>query len=227
MEHNKKTWIEITGTMFLLIVMFAALTYRSALSVGMLCIALVQRVSFKSDQCLLFWTALCLSVFPLLPVVEPYPRIYVVLLSILVAIALITWKLPWGYIKMIEVCRLVTAGFVYVGVIDGRRWMSWLILISTPLCICNYPAKTKERILAIASGFFCPLTLLSAYYEPLFFLTLTAHLLSWPNTRTSIPGLQSRSTLTTEELLNAAFFVSFYKSYTFYVKLKVSLPSNF
>lgn len=76
--NNKYYWTIIAEIIFLLVVMFISLTYRSVLSIGMLCIILTQKIVLKNTQNLFFWTALSLTVFPLLPVVEPYPRIYIV-----------------------------------------------------------------------------------------------------------------------------------------------------
>lgn len=111
--------------------------------------------------------------------------------------------------KIMDIIRLAITSLVYAEFIDGRNWISWIILISTPFCIWYHPIETKKRMLGIMFGLFCPLTLLSASYEPLFFLILTINLLCWLN---MVPIKQKRAkddTLTTEDLIKAACFVSF------------------
>jgi hypothetical protein len=112
--------------------------------------------------------------------------------------------------KIMEILRLIITSLVYTGFIDGRYWISWIILLSTPLCICYYPTEIKSRMLGIMSGFFCPLTLLSASYEPLFFLTLTINLFYWLQ---AVPTISKTSgNIITKDLIKAAIFVSFLKN---------------
>ncbi|KAG7200113.1 hypothetical protein KM043_000557 [Ampulex compressa] len=75
---GKEALMESTGVIFLLAIMYAGLTYRYMLSIGMLCTTLLQSVLFQNASPSLFWTGLLLAIFPLLPAVEPYPRVYIV-----------------------------------------------------------------------------------------------------------------------------------------------------
>lgn len=110
------------------------------------------------------------------------------------------------YWKVIEILRFTMTGLVYTEFIDGRNWVSWLILASTPIYVWFSPIETKERISRIVFGLFCPLSLLSASYEPFFFLTIALHLLSWPHSDT--PTIQrNEGPLSTKELSRAAIFM--------------------
>lgn len=77
-HSNKRYWSMGVEIILLLATMFVGLTYRSILSVGILCIGFSHKILVKNTQKLFLWTALCLAIFPLLPVVEPYPRVYIV-----------------------------------------------------------------------------------------------------------------------------------------------------
>lgn len=111
--------------------------------------------------------------------------------------------------RIIEILRLIITCLVYIELIDGRYWISWFILLTTPLCIWYYPIQTEKRTLGIMLGLFCPLTLLSASYEPLFFITLAINLISWLEaTSTTSKSLGEQKI--TENLIKATFFVSFY-----------------
>lgn len=115
---------------------------------------------------------------------------------------------------IMEIARLVVTSLVYAGYIDGRHLVSWLILLTTPLCIWCYPTEAKTRMLGITLGLFCPLALLSASYEPLFLLTLAFHLLSWSRVApTNVLKRPQGDALTTGDLTEAAFLVSFSQKY--------------
>uniref|UniRef100_V9IA09 GPI ethanolamine phosphate transferase 1 n=2 Tax=Apis cerana TaxID=7461 RepID=V9IA09_APICE len=152
--NNKYYWTLIAEIIFLLVIMFIGLTYRSVLSIGMLSIILTQKIVLKNTKNLFFWTALSLAVFPLLPVVEPYPRIYIVILSMCIVTIIIILKIQSKYRKAIEIFRLTITGLIYLEFIDGRNWISWTILLTTPLYICIYPIQSKERMQGIMLGFF-------------------------------------------------------------------------
>lgn len=109
--------------------------------------------------------------------------------------------------KTIEILRLIVTSLVYTEFLDGRYYISWIILLTTPLCIWSYSTKDKKRLLGIMFGFFCPLTLLSASYEPLFFIILTINLLYWLQTISKRSGITQQTI--TKDLIRAAFFVSF------------------
>lgn len=206
--NNKYYWTLIAEIIFLLVIMFIGLTYRSVLSIGMLCIILTQKIVLKNTQNLFFWTALSLAVFPLLPVVEPYPRIYIIILSMCIVTIIIILKIQSKYKKAIEIFRLTITGLIYLEFIDGRNWISWTILLTTPFYICIYPMQSKERMQGIMLGFFCPFVLLSASYEPCFFIILALHLSCWLQSNSSIQYHQStKNALTIEELLKAAIFM--------------------
>ncbi|XP_033328137.2 GPI ethanolamine phosphate transferase 1 [Megalopta genalis] len=207
-ENDSQSWSKIAGIVLLLATMFLGLAYRSVLTVGMICTAVIQKVVLKRTR-YLFWTALSLAVFPLLPVVEPYPRVYIVLSSICIMIVLAFFKLGSHSRMAMEILRLIITGLIYFGFIDGRSWMSWLLLFTTPLYICTGSTELKTRMHEVVFGFFCPLVLLSASYEPLFFILLGVHLSCWP--RNSIYSSQDHrrtdSSITMEELLKAAIFM--------------------
>lgn len=108
--------------------------------------------------------------------------------------------------RIMEILRLIVTSLVYTEFLDGRYWILWIILLTTPLCIWYYPTETKRRMLGIMLGFFCPLTLLSASYEPLFFIILTINLLCWLQATSRSSGNTQKIT---KDLIKAAFFVSF------------------
>lgn len=207
-QNSKRSWIEVAGIILLLATMFMGLTYRATLSVGMLLVAIMKKMTYKATRDFL-WTALSLAIFPLLPVVEPYPRVYVVQLSICVVAVMVAFKVESKCRKIIEILRLVLTGLTLLEFIDGRSWISWAILLTTPLHICTYPTELKERMQGVVLGLFCPLVLLSASYEPFFFIILAVHLSCWPRSNAvSIQRYQdTKCLLTMEELLTAAIFM--------------------
>lgn len=198
--------MEIGGTLFLLVTLFIGLSHRFALSMGMLSTIFIQTARLKNMEPPMFFTSLALCVFPLLPVVEPYPRVYIVMIGIGVTMLIVLINEKSQTRKIMEILRLIVTSLVYAEIIDGRYWISWIILLTTPLCILCYPTEPKGRVLGIMLGFFCPLALLSASYEPLFFLTLAINLLGWMQTApTTLKSLDD--TLTTNDLINAALFM--------------------
>ncbi|XP_014480211.1 PREDICTED: GPI ethanolamine phosphate transferase 1 isoform X2 [Dinoponera quadriceps] len=208
-RNKRKLLVEIGGMLFLLAILYIGLTYRFALSIGMLSTILIRRVQSQHAQSPVFLsTSLALCVFPLLPVVEPYPRVYIVMISICLTISIVVLHETSRSRRIMEILRLVVTGFVYTKFIDGRHLVSWVILLTTPLCIWQYPTEVKARMLGITLGLFCPLALLSASYEPLFLLTLTGNLYCWL-TLTSPTALKHSkgSTTITEDLIEAAFFM--------------------
>ncbi|KAK2576053.1 hypothetical protein KPH14_007394 [Odynerus spinipes] len=205
-QNMQKFVTEVGGTIFLLFTMFMGLTYRVALSAGMLFIILMQKVILGEIHNVLLWSGLGLAVFPLLPIVEPHPRIYIVLTGICIMICRVTLKHQLKYKKAIEIIRLIITGLIYLKLIDGRHWVSWIILATVPLCTWTYTANAMDRIEGIIIGLFCPLSLLSASYEPLFFLTLAVHLLHWP------PFIEdfdktTKNILSATDFAKAAFFM--------------------
>lgn len=146
------------------------------------------------------------------------------IIGVCIAIAIVIINEMPRYQKVIEIVRLVITTFVYMEFIDGRYWISWIILLTTPLGIWFYPIETKKRTLGIMLGFFCPLTLLSSSYEPIFFMTLTINLICWLEV-TSTTSRSSGEQKITGNLVKAAFFVSFYhllekyfKYHNFFIK---------
>ncbi|XP_015185779.1 PREDICTED: GPI ethanolamine phosphate transferase 1 isoform X2 [Polistes dominula] len=91
---------------------------------------------------------------------------------------------------------------------DGRHWISWIILASAPLFIWTYTVNEKNRIEGITIGLFCPLSLLSTSYEPLFFLTLAMHLLHWPLfIQDNKFDEMTDNVLSSKDFIKAAFFM--------------------
>lgn len=115
-------------------------------------------------------------------------------------------------IKAVESLRLITAAAVCLELIDGRRFVSWVILASTPLCICAYPAEPKTRLYGVALALLPNFALLSASYEPLFLIALTGHLLCWPlPTDENLKRSPRKDTpaMSIEDFVKAGAFVSF------------------
>lgn len=77
-RNKKKLFIDIGGTLLLLVTLFVGLTYRFALSIGILSLILIRIAKSKNVPVSMIWTSIALCAFPLLPVVEPYPRVYIV-----------------------------------------------------------------------------------------------------------------------------------------------------
>ncbi|XP_071558894.1 GPI ethanolamine phosphate transferase 1 [Temnothorax nylanderi] len=199
--------IDIGGTLVLLVLLFVGLTYRFAFSIGILLLMLIRASKSEDVPASMIWTSLALCVFPLLPVVEPDPRVYIVIIGVcVVAIGIVIINELSRSQKIMEILRLVITSLVYIEIIDGRHWISWIILLTTPLCIWYYPIETKKRMLGIMLGFFCPLTLLSASYESVFFVTLTINLICWLEV-TSTTSRSLRERKITEDLIKAAFFM--------------------
>lgn len=71
-------FIDIGGTILLLVLLFIGLTYRFAFSINILLLILLRAIKSEDVSAAMVWTSLGLCVFPLLPVVEPSPRIYIV-----------------------------------------------------------------------------------------------------------------------------------------------------
>lgn len=164
----------------LILIMFAGLIYRTFFTFAMLYIVLLQKILLSGGNSWFLTTGLFLAVFPSLPVVESEPRIILVLIS-LFFIGFISFKRESsGKIKCLEITRLILTGLVYVEILDGRSWISWLILFSTPICIWMYALEFDEIIMGVALHLSCPLVLLSTSYEPLFFLVLAYHFHYWP-----------------------------------------------
>ncbi|XP_072767343.1 GPI ethanolamine phosphate transferase 1 [Anoplolepis gracilipes] len=203
-RSRKKLFIEVGGTLLLLVILFVGLTHRFVLSIGILSLILIQIAKSQNVPASMIWTSIALCVFPLLPVVEPYPRVYIVVIGIFIAMSIMIINETSQSRRLMEILRLIVTSLVYIKFLDGRDWISWIILLTTPLCIWYYPTETKKRILGIMLGFFCPLTLLSASYEPLFFITLTINLLCWLET-TSRSSENTRKI--TRDLIKAAFFM--------------------
>ncbi|XP_076164323.1 GPI ethanolamine phosphate transferase 1 isoform X2 [Ptiloglossa arizonensis] len=207
-QNDKHLWVKVIGIILLLAIIFMGLTYRFILSVGILCTALIQNMILKKTRNFC-WTAVFLAVFPLLPVVEPYPRIYIVFFSICIVTIIVALQIQSKYRKAVDIFRLIITGLTCLEFIDGRSWVSWAILLTTPLQICTYSIELKERMQGVMLGFFCPLTLLSTSYEPFFFIFLALHLSCWPQSNV-LPNQsyqRTKNILTVEELLKATIFM--------------------
>ena len=114
-------------------------------------------------------------------------------------------------LKIIEGLRFIFTGLVCIEYIDGRSWIAWTILFSTPICIWMYPLDPRKRIIGVAFQLLCPLALLSASYEPLFFLTLAGHLLCWPLYKEHRELEGNLRNMSIQDLIKAASFVSFFE----------------
>ncbi|XP_012273342.1 GPI ethanolamine phosphate transferase 1 isoform X2 [Orussus abietinus] len=200
----------LTGIVFLMGMMFLGLTHRWVFGVGMLAVTAIQRILLKEKNPVLVLTGIWLASFPVLPVVEPHPRIYVVFTSLAVAaISLAFNKFVNTPLKAVEIVRIGVTTLVLTGYIDGRSWVSWIILFTTPLGIWLYPSKIDNRIMGIVYELLCPLILLSASYEPLFYLVLAAHLLSWPFPTLTTEWMCKKHLLRIRDLTKASFFMMY------------------
>lgn len=77
-RDTTKLVINIGGTLLLLLMLFIGLTHRFAFSIGIILLMLIRVAKSKDVSASIVWTSLGLCVFPFLPVVEPYPRVYIV-----------------------------------------------------------------------------------------------------------------------------------------------------
>ncbi|XP_048507582.1 GPI ethanolamine phosphate transferase 1-like isoform X2 [Athalia rosae] len=206
-------WYWIAGTLLLTTVMSFGLEFRWALGAATLGSCAMQAALFKNADHRLIWTAIILSTFPLLPVVGSQPRIYFVLLALLIGgLTMMVSKHHniGNLLKIVELVRFGTAALVCLNFVDGRTFISWLILVSTPLCVFAHPVGPKQRIFGVGLAFLPTLALLSVSYEPLFLVALTAHLLSWPlptATDSNGPVRAGKKTLCVEDYPKAAFFM--------------------
>lgn len=80
LDGTKFNWPTVIGIAFLIIIMSLGLFFRWILSIGMVVTAIIkstttQDVNSHTSQP---WTALILAIFPILPVVEPHPRTWIV-----------------------------------------------------------------------------------------------------------------------------------------------------
>lgn len=77
-RDTTKLVINIGGTLLLLLMLFIGLTHRFAFSIGILLLILIRVAKSKDVSAPMVWSSLGLCVFPFLPVVEPFPRVYIV-----------------------------------------------------------------------------------------------------------------------------------------------------
>ncbi|XP_046492367.1 GPI ethanolamine phosphate transferase 1 isoform X1 [Neodiprion pinetum] len=212
-------WYWIGCTISLTSIMSFGLTMRWIFGAATLCMCVIQGVLFKDADRFLPWTTIVLAAFPLLPTVGPDTQTHLVLLALVIGgMTVITADDRHMNIslKAVEGVRLTTTALISSGLVDGRSLLSWLILISTPLCICAYPVEVKGRIFGVSLAFLPTLALLSVSYEPLFLIALTGHLLCWPMTtdkRCKMWGFKKKETISVKDFLVAGFFVSFYLLY--------------
>ncbi|XP_015584903.1 GPI ethanolamine phosphate transferase 1 isoform X2 [Cephus cinctus] len=208
LRNEKYPWVGILVIIFLIVTMSTGLIYRWIFGIGMLFAAAMQRILLKDSHPMLPWTAISLAVFPLLPVVEPQPRIYIVLASLVAAATTLLFNRSMSKsLKLMEALRLVTTMSICANYVDGRGWLSWIILLLTPFSIWVHSDNPKERIVGVAHGLLCPLALLSASYEPIFFLGLTAHLLCWPLHSTLSHRMTGEVRLNIQDLSRAGFLM--------------------
>lgn len=130
---------------------------------------------------------------------------------------LLTKKSIDGKLKCLEFGRMFITSLIIGGIVDGRSGVSWLILLSSPLTIFLYRVDDPAgKLTGVLLGFLCPLSLLSASYEPQFYTLLALHLIKLLESMSSHPDdLQEKSNnedkknLSPEDLVTAAYFVSF------------------
>ncbi|XP_043271659.1 GPI ethanolamine phosphate transferase 1 [Venturia canescens] len=209
---KKDAWLSmpIIGTVLLIASMSVGLIFRWSFAIGMLITAAMQKILMREATPRLWLSAVILAVFPLLPVVGPNPRIYIVLASLsFAALFLAISKTLSKFLIVMELARLAITIMVVSGFIDGRSYVSWIILITTPFCICLYRKNLYNRIIGVVYGLLCPYALLSASYEPVFYLVLATHLLSWPPsgpTEKSTKFFENKS-MTSRDVTRAAFYM--------------------
>lgn len=124
-------------------------------------------------------------------------------------VALLNKQNIYRYVKAIEIVRLVLTSLLCLNVIDGRSFFSWVLLFSTPFVIWLHPKDWNQRIFGITIALMSPLALLSASYEPLFFLIFATHLQYWPIYEYTFKAEEKLKILKLRDLSTAAFLVSF------------------
>lgn len=124
----------------------------------------------------------------------------------------ILWKQS-RHLVIMELTKIFITCFIVTENIDGRNGLSWIILITSPICIFLYSTENIEtRLKAVTVGLLCPLALLSASYEPQVYLLLGVHLISLVNAMKNNEHetlKHNEELLTPENLMTAAYFVSF------------------
>ncbi|XP_008204852.1 GPI ethanolamine phosphate transferase 1 isoform X1 [Nasonia vitripennis] len=206
---SNKPFIEALGIVFLTFMMFVGLIYRWTFSISMLVAVGLQKLIFdRNAPSWLLITGAALVVFPLLPVVGPQPRVYIVLIALGVSIVpIIRKRRIHNYNKVIEVIRIILTSLLCLNVIDGRAWLSWLLLLSTPLVISLYPKDWNQRIFGVTVALLSPLALLSASYEPIFFLIFATHIQHWPTFEFSQKSESGLRVLRLRNFSTAAFLM--------------------
>lgn len=111
-------------------------------------------------------------------------------------------------LKIAMYVRFILTALICLEIFDGRQFLSWIILGSTPFFLWSYSTNVKDRIEGIVLSTICPFALLSASYECLFYLVFAAHLLSWPLPKTLDDKLESLGTkLKLQDFVRASFLV--------------------
>ncbi|XP_014214600.1 GPI ethanolamine phosphate transferase 1-like [Copidosoma floridanum] len=208
--NSNKPLIEFIGIISLILMMLLGLIYRWAFSISMLIAVGLQKVIFdRNASFALIFSGIFLALFPLLPVVGPQPRVYVVIFA-LVYTALLPLRQDrkiYKYNKIIEVVRLTLTSIICFNLIDGRSGLSWLLLLSTPIVILLYPKDWNQRSFGITVALLSPLALLSASYEPIFFLIFSSHLRHWPVYECTQKSASKGKALSLRDFTFAAFFM--------------------
>ncbi|XP_058790888.1 GPI ethanolamine phosphate transferase 1-like isoform X2 [Phymastichus coffea] len=204
-----KPWYEVIGTIIMIPTMLAGLSYRWAFSISVLLAVILEKKIFsKNAKTTFIFTGATLAVFPLLPVVGPEPKVYIVLLALGISlIAIINKKSIYRYIKAIEISRLVLTSLLCLNIIDGRSFFSWFLMFSTPFVIWLHPKDWEQRIFGVTIALMSPLALLSASYEPLFFLIFASHLQYWPIYEYSFKSKGGPQILRLRDVSTAAFLM--------------------
>ncbi|KAJ8672992.1 hypothetical protein QAD02_004253 [Eretmocerus hayati] len=209
--NSNKPLVEFSGIVGLMFMMFVGLVYRGVLSISMLLIVGLQKLLFdRNASSLLLATGLALAIFPLLPVVGPQPRLYLVLFAVIASIISIVKKRKiHNYNKIIGIVRLSVTSLLCLNMIDGKSGISWLLLFTSPLDIWMYPKDGSQRIFGVTVALLSPLALLSASYEPIFFLIMAAHLQNWPTYDYTRKSKNAPTIMSLRHFSTAAFLMQY------------------
>ncbi|XP_034936003.1 GPI ethanolamine phosphate transferase 1 [Chelonus insularis] len=210
-KDNKTAPIIISSVIVLIIVMSVGLINKLFFSLAMIITAIMQKILIKDTPKALLLTAGALAMYPAFPTVKPNPQTAMVLISLVLGTIILLKKTM--ELLIIELIRLLIVSLIITEFIDGRKGLSWIILITSPICICLYSSTNKgTRLAGVTLGLLCPLTLLSASYEPQVYILLAVHLIALlkaleRNRTVSGVNKNNHKLLTLEDLVIAAYFM--------------------
>ncbi|XP_044011908.1 GPI ethanolamine phosphate transferase 1 isoform X2 [Aphidius gifuensis] len=207
------------GITLLILLMSIGLLKKYFFSLAMIVAVSMQYKFTKKHNNYLIITGLLLAIYPLLPTVRPGTDIIQILGVLIVhLIFLYKQKSIEMKIKLVEFLRILLTSLIVAGIIDGRTGVSWIILLSSPVTILLYPVDNAVgKLTGVMYGFLCPISLLSASYEPQFFSLLALHLIKLQESITfnrekvyntfNKFGEQDKKYLSPEDLVTAAYFM--------------------